>query len=159
MATSNDSTSKGYRFIFKTNLPPSAQYASGDSIIVQADTPEDFEEALDALFGEDAGQAVLKKFAKTATQEVQAAPARTGGFQKKTGSGGGWSGRKATTSTGGMEASEKQVKLLRVLQRQNDMSDEDILEAAADITGGEVNALTSLTKKEASALIDALQGE
>lgn len=69
---------KGYQVIAKVNLPPEAQYASGHSLIVQGDTPEEVAILLGAAVGgsQDQGALILQRFGEYALGKAAEAALR-----------------------------------------------------------------------------------
>jgi hypothetical protein len=67
------SEERGYRVIVKLNLPPVAQYASGNSVILQGDTVAEVKQLIAQVAGvEDAevGQTVLNHFGEAALKQA-----------------------------------------------------------------------------------------
>jgi hypothetical protein len=163
----DDAITTGPVFTVSITGRPAVRYAKGSMLVVRGSTRTDLVEALgDVLDDEQLATAYLDTFKTEAEATIKAvaegilvadsAEEVTPEEPKKK-----WTPKPKAASSqkvssfGGV--SDKQEKAIFAISRAVGMEDDDVLSFAAEAVGRDVNAVGSLTRKEASALIDALK--
>ena len=145
------------------SLPPTSQYEKGDMLNIRAQDPDSFLVALYAVLGSGPGEVVLQRFrhkfeAETLSNVAAALGADMGAVTPVAEEPApAPAAAPLDAPLPGDEMSEKQRKFLYVLAKRAGLSDAALKSKAASIVGRVVLDLSTLSRKEATALIDALK--
>lgn len=153
------SDGKGWPVVVKLNLPPVAQFASGNSVIIQGDNGDEVAAGVDSLTGvEGHGRLILAAIVEKAlAQAVEVTlgapePAKPTAEQKKAAA-----VSKAMKAKADKAAAEthdaKAENLARPVSSGEEMAAPALLKVVASKTGKTVEELGALTKAQAKSLL------